>query len=205
MPSSAHQYSKDSYREKELVGIVKEHEAVYEVLKAGVALGLSNWYVGAGCLTQSAWNKLHNYPIGQNILDIDFIFYDPDNMSRAYEEEVYEQLIDRLNKTPLDIDVVNQARVHLWYEEQFGIKIEPYTSCENAISTWPTTASSLGVTLIDEKFSVYAPFGLQDLFNLVVRPNKMLIPQKVYEDKVFRWSSNWPKLKVVSWNELDSL
>ena len=97
--------------------------------------------------------------------------------------------------------MVNQARVHLWYEEHFGIQIKPYRSCEDAIATWPTTATSLGITLDSGEFRVYAPFGLDDLFNLVVRPNKKLIPRKVYEDKVARWNLHWPKLRIIGWDE----
>lgn len=99
------------------------------------------------------------------------------------------------------IDVTNEARVHLWYERRFGFAIAPYRSTEHAISTWPTTASSVGVRYDVNGFIVCAPFGLDDLFSMVVRPNKRLIDEAVYEAKVQRWSQHWPRLTVVSWND----
>ncbi len=45
----------------------------------------------------------------------------------------------------VEIDIKNEARVHLWYGERFGKEIEPYRSSAEAIATWPTSASCVGV------------------------------------------------------------
>ncbi len=186
--------------EQQLIGIIKQNEEVLKVLELAARLDLPNWYVGAGCITQSVWNKLHNYPIAQNILDIDLVFYDPKRMSSEHEEEIRKEINSSAEDLSLEIDVVNEASVHLWYEDHTGIKIDPYTSCEDAISTWPSTATSIGINFVDHSFNVYAPFGLDDLFNLIVRPNKKIIPREVFEKKATRWKSNWPKLKVIDWD-----
>ena len=48
-------------------------------------------------------------------------------------------------------------------DKPFGRAIEPYRSCEDAIATWPTTASSVGVRLEPGgHFTLCAPFGLDD-------------------------------------------
>lgn len=74
------------------------------------------------------------------------------------------------------IAVVNEARVHLWYRGHFGFSIEQYNSAEDAISNWPATATSIGVKCSEfGNFVVCAPFGLEYLFELVVRPNKKQI------------------------------
>jgi hypothetical protein len=49
-------------------------------------------------------------------------------------------------------------------------------------------------------FSVCAPFGLRDLFAMVVRANKTVVTRAVYEAKVERWSTVWPRLTVVPWD-----
>ena len=85
--------------EEELADIVQEHSAVYEVLQIGSELNLSNWYIGAGCITQSVWNKYHNYPINQNILDIDLVFYEPNEMDKSYEEEVHRKILQNTKRT----------------------------------------------------------------------------------------------------------
>jgi hypothetical protein len=102
---------------------------------------------------------------------------------------------------PVPVEVRNQARVHLWYERRFGYPIHPYKSLERAIDSWPTTATSVGIRReAGGRFVVYAPFGLGDLFGLVVRPNKTQITQEIYAAKVKRWSACWPKLQILPWD-----
>jgi hypothetical protein len=72
-------------------------------------------------------------------------------------------------------------------------------STEHAISTWPTTAPSIGVRYQVDMFVVCAPFGLTDLFAMVVRPNRALIDQAIYEAKTARWATLWPRLSVLPW------
>ena len=40
----------------------------------------------------------------------------------------------------------------------------------------------------DGELRVYAPHGYDDLFALVVRPNRRLAPRHVYEAKAARWA-----------------
>jgi hypothetical protein len=50
------------------------------------------------------------------------------------------------------------------------------------------TTCCLGVRLEpDGRWRIYAPHGLSDVFNLVVRPNPVLAPQSAYEAKTSRW------------------
>jgi hypothetical protein len=46
-----------------------------------------------------------------------------------------------------------------------------------------------------------APFGLDDLFGLLVRPNKRQITRAIYEAKVDRWRPIWPRLTYLPWEE----
>ena len=91
--------------------------------------------------------------------------------------------------------------LHLWYRQRFGYAIEPYTSTEAAIRTWPTTATAVGVRMTRGVPFVFAPFGLQDLFGLVVRANRVQITRAIYERKVARWTRCWPSLTVLPWAE----
>jgi len=49
---------------------------------------------------------------------------------------------------------------------QIGYYIKPYSSIENAINTWPATATAIDIKLENEKFKIYASFGLNDLFGI---------------------------------------
>ena len=84
----------------------------------------------------------------------------------------------------MKLDVKNQARVHVWYEQHFGYSIRPYQSLEEAINTWPTTATAVGIRRWNEEWKIYAPYGLNDLFGKIVRANKAQITQEIFEKKV---------------------
>ncbi|HUJ65649.1 MAG TPA: nucleotidyltransferase family protein, partial [Acidimicrobiales bacterium] len=86
-----------------------------------------------------------------------------------------------------------------WYGQKFGQAIDPYLSTEDAISTWPTTASSVGVRTGADGFTVCAPYGLADLLGMVARPNKRIVSREVYEEKTRRWAARWPQLTVIPW------
>jgi hypothetical protein len=70
------------------------------------------------------------------------------------------------------VEVRNQARVHLWFEGKFG---EPYArlaSTAEALGRFTTTTFAVGARLEDDdSLTILAPFGLQDLFALRLRPN----------------------------------
>lgn len=174
-------------------------KTVSRILEIVPKLELPNWYLGAGAICQTVWNTLHDFSPEQGIKDYDLVYFDSDTSAEAQEKFIVKarKLFAEL---PVDVELTNEARVHLWYKQQVGKEIRPYTSTEDAINTWPTTASSVGVRYENGKFVVYAPYGLNDMFSMIVRPNKTLITFKVYEEKVKRWKRNWPKLKVVPWD-----
>lgn len=97
------------------------------------------------------------------------------------------------------VDVTNEARVHTWYQRRFGQPLAPYHSAEHAIATWPSTATSVGVRYEGDVFDVCAPYGLSDLFGLIVRPNTTLVSRDIYEAKTERWRELWPLLIVLAW------
>ena len=89
-----------------------------------------------------------------------------------------------------DVEVRNQARVHLWYEDKWGVTCPPHASTEAAIATFPATAACIGVRLkADGGLHLHTAYGTEDLLALVVRPNRVLAPREVYEAKVARWVS----------------
>ena len=70
---------------------------------------------------------------------------------------------------------------------------------EEAIASWPTTATAVGVRLEDGKPIIYAPFGLDDLFDEVIRPNKIAVKESVYRAKCEKWKAKWPSLTIIPW------
>lgn len=166
------------------------------ILDGAGALGLPSWYLGAGAVAQTVWNRAHGRIPGADIADYDLVYFDPNDLSEESENAAERAACAAFGAR---MDVTNEARVHLWYERKFGVSLEPYASAEAAIATWPTTATSIGVTVRDGQFELYAPFGTDDLWALIVRPNKTLVTRTVYEAKVARWSGIWPRLTIIPW------
>jgi hypothetical protein len=173
---------------------------VEALLGAAEEMALPDWYLGAGGVAQTVWNLRHGLPAEEGIKDYDLVYFDPTDLSEDARRNVEREITSRLGIAAVVLDVHNEARVHLWYEQRFGRSIDPYRSTEHAIATWPTTASSVGVRRHGESFVVCAPFGLSDLVGMVVRPNKAIISRDVYEEKSQRWQRRWPALKVTPWS-----
>lgn len=185
---------------KILESIVMSSKIIGTAIERARLLNFDHYYIGAGCIVQTVWNYLSNNPLEYGIKDIDFVYFDDKNLDFEAENIVISQVKELYSDLNIEVDVKNQARVHLWYKSHFGNDIEPYISLEAAINTWPTTATSIGVRKEkDGEFKVYAPFGLNDLFGKVVRANKAQITERVYENKVARWLDKWPDLKIIPW------
>lgn len=182
-----------------LEGALATNPVVSAILQRVPQLGLADWYVGAGGVTGTVWNVLHGFDPLHGIKDYDLVYFDPQDLSAEAEAATDRRVREILADVQVELDVTNEARVHLWYPTRFGPTIPPYQSTEHAISTWPTTASSIAVRVHRDSLVVCAPFGLRDLFAMVVRPNKAIINEHVYNDKASRWADHWPRLRVLPW------
>ncbi|MEW6185219.1 MAG: nucleotidyltransferase family protein [Thermodesulfobacteriota bacterium] len=185
---------------KTLETILLKNPVLNTIFERVPDLQLPNWYVGAGCLCQTVWNFLSGRDLLSNINDVDLVYFDAADLTDETETYFSDTARKLFSDIPIRIDIKNQARVHLWYESHFGYSIQPYQSVEEAINTWPTTATAVAVRYDDRRlFSVYAPYGLDDLFGLIVRPNKVQIIEEIYLAKVNRWKACWPALRIIPW------
>lgn len=173
--------------------------AVTAIIERLEAVSLPCWYLAGGGVVHTVWNLLHGFDPTRGIKDYDVIYFDPDEMSGETEKATEQRVLEVCSDLGLTLDVTNEARVHLWYESRFGHPIPPYRSSEHAISTWPTTASCVGVRREAGDFVVCAPYGLSDVFSMTVRPNKTLVDHAVYEEKTQRWAALWPRITVLAW------
>ncbi len=184
----------------QLAETLRRNDLLWECLERLSAPGFSGWFVGAGCIAQTVWNSAHDRAPAESIRDYDLAYFDPD-LSAERETEASQRAATLLRDLPVKLDVKNQARVHLWYAIRFGYHIRPYSSIEEAIASWPTTATAVGVRQDREALTVVAPFGLSDVFDLIVRPNRVQITPEIYESKAARWISTWPRLRILTWEE----
>ena len=174
--------------------------AITEILRRTAQLVLPNWYLGAGCIPHTVWNALHGFAPTAHIRDYDLTYFDASDLSYEAEDERIRAAARLFGDLGVTVEVRNQARVHLWYQQHFGYAIEPYRSVEEAIATWPTTATAVGVRSESGQLRIHAPFGLDDVFNCVARPNCAQVTREIYEAKVSRWKRCWPQLTVIAWS-----
>jgi uncharacterized protein len=166
-------------------------------LTAARAVDPPDWAIGAGALRDFVWDRLHGRePSAPK--DVDLAFFDPADLSPEREEAVRDGL--SASAPELNWDARNQAAVHLWYRERFGVEVEPLRSTADGIATWPEPASAVAVRLDDDdQIDVIAPHGLDDLFGLVWRRNPRRVTPEEYrrrtEAKDIR--RRWPRVRVV--------
>jgi hypothetical protein len=168
------------------------------VLESVRQCDLPDWLVGSGAIRNQVWDYLHGYATPTPLHDVDVMFFDPVDVSRDRDERFEADLRGRL--PGLVWNVTNQAGVHLWYESKFGHPVDPATSIEDAVARWPETATAVGVRLLaDGKLQVVAPFGLDDLFGLVLRRNPRQVTAEYFRTRVEskRIRERWPRVTVV--------
>ena len=157
-----------------------------------------NWYVGAGGVNQTVFNYYHGYEGDYGIKDYDIVYFDDDTSYEA-EDVIIKDLEKRLKDIDIVSDIKNQARVHIWYNPKYGTNREPYTSCEDAVSSWGSTVTCIGIRKENGQLIVYCPYGLNDLFSLTIRPVKRYFDKESYEARSKRWKAKWDKLNIVEW------
>jgi hypothetical protein len=184
-----------------LEAALTRNRSLAELLARFDEIGLPDGWLVAGAIAQTVWNLAFGKAAEFGVKDVDLVYFDAQDLSPETEAEHERRLRGLFRHLPIKLDVKNEARVHLWYEARFGYPIPPYLSIEDAIASFPTTATAIGVRRHAGRFECCAPFGLDDLFGLVVRPNQRQITQAIYQSKTERWRSVWPQLTFLPWGE----
>jgi hypothetical protein len=195
-------------RDDLLRSILQRSPIVSAVVDRWPGIGLPDCWLAAGCLAQTVWNGAFGLEPTHGISDIDLVYFDGSDLSQEAEAAQATRIRALFADLGLWVDVKNEARVHLWYAEKFGEAQAPYVSTEDAITTFPATATAVGVqpradglhVFAPYGLHVFAPYGLSDLLGLIVRPNKKQITRPIYEAKVTKWLAKWPGLRVVDWD-----
>ncbi len=163
---------------------------------------LPQWRLVAGCLYQTVWNVLTGRKRGTGIKDYDLIYFDGSDLSWEAEDRVIRVVAAATRGCVGPVEVRNQARVHLWFEARFGTAYPQLYSADEAIRRYASIVHAIGVRLeYDDRLDVVAPFGLDDLFSMVIRPNYALANAVSHVRKAQRAQAIWPEVIVVPWNE----
>jgi hypothetical protein len=100
------------------------------------------------------------------------------------------------------VQLRNQARVHLWYEDHFGVPCPPLGSSRDGIDRFASRTHSIGSRLRDDDaIELYAPYGLDPIFAFRLVPNPSRDNRATHERKAARQMALWPELTFEPWPE----
>lgn len=145
----------------------------------------------AGALFGTVWNALSGRPPTENIKDYDLFYWHEDTSYEA-EDRVIQQVLEVLDPIDIPIEVRNQARVHLWFNQKFDLNRPALRSSREGIDQFLVECTCLG---INAQAEVYAPFGFSDLEAGLLRFNQRNHSPGLYQDKVISYQARWPWLR----------
>lgn len=187
----------NSELDRRLVAIARQTTWFVDALLAVRALNLPCWCIGAGAIRNLVWDHLHGFTSPSALSDIDVAYFDATNTSFEHDARLQNELEASLPGAPWE--VTNQAGVHHWFEGYFGHAVEPLSSLEEAVASWPEYATSVGISMRqDGTLCVIAPHGLSDLFDMVVRRNPTRVSIATYRQRTEhkRYAERWPQVRV---------
>ncbi len=170
-----------------------------EILNRMPELGLRDWWLASGCLFQTVWNMRSGRAADRGITDYDICYFS-DDVSWEAEDYVIREAGLLFADLPVKVQLRNQARVHLWYPEKYGVAYPPLTTASEGILRFTSSVQAIGLKRTGDTFiDVYAPFGLGDVWDMVVRPNRALPMAQVYHEKSLRWRAEWNNAFIYQW------
>jgi hypothetical protein len=166
------------------------------MLEVARGLDLPDWLLFSGAVYQPVWNHLTGRPAGHGVKDYDLGYFDADTSYEA-EDAVIRRVAGAFDPAMASIvEVRNQARVHLWFEGRFGEPYTPLRDTAEALTRFTAPTFAVGVRLEpDGHMHVAAPFGLDDLFALRIRPNPHR-PSTAFARIAASAAARWPEVTI---------
>ena len=183
----------------ELIQIVRANPELMQVLRVVRSLRLPDWRIVAGAVYQTAWNVRTSRAPTYGIKDFDVVYFDGSDLSWDAEDVVIRRVQSAFDATLRDrVEVRNQARVHLWFKDHFGDDYAPLPDTDTMITRFVSPAFAVGIRLeTDHDISVFAPFGLKDLFEMKLRPNPLRPLSSAWDSVVAKACARWPEIEVI--------
>lgn len=180
--------------DKKVADIVSADPWSRDILATVRGLDLPDWAIGAGFVRARVWDVLTGRERSA-LGDVDVLYFDAAETDPARDDARQLKLAELRPDVPWS--VTNQARMNIRNDDP------PYRDTEDALRFWLETPTAVAVRLeADGTITVLAPLGLDDLFDLVVRPTpetrKRTDKMSAYRHRLATkaWSRNWPGLRV---------
>lgn len=183
-----------------LFDIVSRSALLSDVLLRLRGLDLPDSWLVSGAIYNTVWNELTGRPPLTGIKDVDVFYFDDTDLSYEAEDVLIRRAGTVFADLPLPVEIRNQARVHLWYEDHFGRPYAPLCSSREGIDRFASRTHAVGVRLgASDAIELYAPYGLDDLFSFRMVPNRVMDNRMTHEAKSARAKAIWPELTIEPW------
>lgn len=183
-----------------LCDIVRADPILWRALTEAAALDLPDWWIVSGAVYNSVWNALTGRPAGYGIKDVDLFYFDPDTSYEA-EDRVIQRGAAHFSAEP-PVEIRNQARVHLWYQNRFGHPMPPFLSSAHSLEHFAGETHAVGIRLTGAEIEICAPYGLDAIFDLRMVPNTRNLNRRTHEAKSTRAKDLWPEIAVDPWPDV---
>lgn len=166
-----------------------------ELLARLSAMGLPECHLTAGCLFQTVWNRISGRAPEWGVKDYDVFYFDGEDLSWEAEDRVIERVNALVSDLPIQIEVKNQARVHLWYSERFGGNYPQLASARGGIDRYLISCTCVGIDVKSD--DLYAPDGFRDLASGTLKMNPLNPKPALFREKAESYQQRWPWLQIV--------
>ncbi|WP_428528670.1 nucleotidyltransferase family protein [Roseibium sp.] len=188
-------------RVEALADILQEIPRVMDILRCIRDLQIRDGWLVSGGIYQTIWNVITDRPLDHGIKDYDVIYFDARDLSYEGEDAVIQQVQSALPDLGELVEVRNQARVHLWYEQRFGRPYRPLDCAMDSLTTYAARTHAVAAQLgKDGQICIRAPFGLANIFAMRLVPNYSQPNPETYAEKAARMKALWPELDVIPWD-----
>lgn len=187
-----------------LEAIVRDSPVLMDILHGMQTLALPDALLGSGAIYNSVWNALTGRPPLTGIKDADVVYFDDRDLSYEAEDAVIRRAAAQFANSPIPVEVRNQARVHLWFPQKFGVSYPQLGSSAEMLRYFASRTHAVALRLeADDGMSIFAPFRLDDIFAFRITPNTAIDNAATHASKAARAKAVWPELTVVDWPERD--
>ena len=155
------------------------------------ALSLPDSWLVAGCLFQTVWNRLSGQCPAGGIKDYDIFYFDPRDLSVEAEQAIQQKANVIFEDLDITVELCNQARVHQWYPSYFGYPYPQLQNSQEGINRFLVPSTCVGIN----PEAVYAPNGLELLYQGILSMNPLTPHRALYENKAHSYQQRWPWLQ----------
>lgn len=177
--------------EPELLALIAGQPQRLHLLRVVRDHGPQGAWIAAGFVRNVVWDALHGYDEPTPLSDIDVLYFAADNLEPEADCAWERRLLEACPDQPWSVR--NQARMHLRNGDA------PYRDCGDAMCHWVEVSAAVAVRLLGESLELLAPLGIDDIWQLRVRPTEHFRAKpQIYRERIAakNWPARWPKLHI---------